>query len=422
MAPPFLSIDASTFLGAPRAWGRRLASVCLVAVVVATAMVGAGSSAEAQTAPEDSVFEWSAGGSELERLQTMLGELTAMGRDPAWVGLLYDNAKDPDLLRPTWYVIRPDSAVWVRTPEGESVVLDPYVATRLGGRVGEATGYADAQAEGFGWGWYGGRFHLYASRGFEPTVALALAGLIIAVVLGSLGWLVWALRRSRAQAHTLAESRRLLAEAREGERLRVAREIHDGPVQDLHALRLRIGSPSGLLAEPVDQEVLAVIGGLRAISENLRPPTLDAMGLDVAVHSFIGRFERTYPDIRTDVVVEGEAPPLDATVALTLFRVVQEAMNNAAQHGAPGDISVRLVYGPETLRVVVEDDGAGFDVPAVVGAPQAAADGHYGLIGMAERAEAVGGAVRLSRRVPSGIRVEFSVPRALSLADPVQTS
>lgn len=418
MAPSPLSKNAVSVARAHRAWGRRLASVGLAAVVVAGALAGVGPPAEAQTAPEDSVFEWSAGDTELERLQTMLGELTAMGRDPAWVGLLYDNAKDPDLLRPTWYVIRPDSAVWVRTPEGESVVLDPYVATRLGGRVGEATGYAGAQAEGFGWGWYGGRFHLYASRGFEPAVALALLLAIGALIAGALVWLVGALRRSRARERALAESRRRLADARETERLRIAREIHDGPVQNLHALRLQLGA--GAQAESVDPDVLAVIDGLRAISENLRPPSLDAMGLDVAVRSFIGRFERTYPAIRTDLVVEGDAPALTPTVALTLFRVVQEAMNNAAQHGAPESISVRLLYGPATLGVVVEDDGVGFDVPADVGMPQSSPEGHYGLIGMAERAESVGGAVQLSRREPSGIRVEFSVPRALSLADPVQ--
>ena len=382
-------------------------------------LAGVGVSAAAQSAPEDSVFERAGEGTLMERLGTISAGLTTLGRDPAWTGLLYDEERDPDILRPTWYVIRMDSTVWVRTPDGESVVLDPYVATKLGNRVGEETGYGEAQAQGFGWGWYGGRFHLYASRGFEPMVAISLAVVLVALVIAVMAWLVWALRRSRARERALAESRRRLAEARETERLRIAREIHDGPVQDLHALRLHV--QAGAEADPIDRDVLAVVDGLRAISENLRPPTLDAMGLDVSVGAFIGRFERTFPDIRTDLVVEGTQPVLNATVALTLFRVVQESMNNAAQHGDPESVTVLLDYGAEAVRVVVEDDGQGFEVPANIGSPQASPEGHYGLIGIAERAESVGGGFRLVARPSGGIRVEFMVPRPLALADPVQT-
>ena len=70
---------------------------------------------------------------------------------------------------------------------------------------------------------------------------------------------------------------------------------------------------------------------------------------------------------------------------------------------------------------MVEDDGQGFEVPANIGSPQASPEGHYGLIGIAERAESVGGVFRLVARPSGGIRVEFMVPRPLALADPVQT-
>ena len=378
----------------------------------------------AQMAPEDSVFERVGREAELEpgaetaQLEALLLGLTDLGRDPSWVGLLYDETRDPDALRPTWYVIRSDSTVWVRSPEGESAVLDPYIVTKLGDYVGDETGYSEAQAEGFGWGSYDGRFHIYAARGFRPWVAMALLAYLVVGTVSVLAWLAWALRRSQARARALAESRRRLADARETERLRIAREIHDGPVQDLHALRLHLGA--GALADSVDPDVIGIIDSLRAIGENLRPPSLDTMGLDVAVRSFIGRFERTFPFIKTDLVIDGEKPALDPAAALTLFRVIQESMNNAAQHGDPESVSVLLVYGAEAVQVVVEDDGAGFDVPADVGSPQASPEGHYGLIGMAERAESVGGTLRILRGERGGIRVAFEIPGARAFADPVQ--
>jgi signal transduction histidine kinase len=228
---------------------------------------------------------------------------------------------------------------------------------------------------------------------FTQRFNLYVLGTLIAVVLvggGLLLWLWWRLSKEQRRREALAESRRYLAEGREKERKRLAREIHDGPVQDLHGLHMQLkavpDAPDRL--QTVGEELMRVTGELRAMSADLHPPALQRFGLPAALRSHADRLSGRHDDLQIDMDLDEECGPLPDTYALSLFRIAQEAMNNAAQHGHATHVQIRFRCVDHTATLTVRDDGDGFDLPDDWHA--LAADDHYGLLGMRERAEAIG--------------------------------
>ncbi|MEL6614196.1 MAG: sensor histidine kinase [Bacteroidota bacterium] len=354
---------------------------------------------------EDSLVSQVAGGDDVDVLIAIQDGLRDRGRDPQWVGLISDPFDDPNGERGAIYVLREDSTVWIRSASGQSMVVDDFVASKIGELVSDETGYGDRPVEGVGYGFIDGRFYVYASQGVDLTVALGLAALglfLLGVVIVSLSR---ALARSRERERVSIVARRRLTEAREQERLRIAREIHDGPVQDLHAIRLMMGNGA---EGPVGSEALRVIHNLRALSENLRPPALAAMGLEAAVESLIGRFEQTHPDVAVSLDVDGDLQEPPQRVGLALFRVVQEGINNAVHHASPQTIGVRIGFASDGIMVSVEDDGTGFEAPPDLTA--LGVDGHFGLLGMSERAQSLGGRLNVRSRTGGGTRIEAWLP------------
>ncbi|MDT7858171.1 histidine kinase [Rubrivirga sp. S365] len=246
----------------------------------------------------------------------------------------------------------------------------------------------------------------------------ALALIAVGLVAGSALPFVWYRRRywkERARREAAESARRHLAEGREAERVRTAQDLHDGPVQDLHALRMRLavlarGADDGLRAALAETatEARSVVEELRRVAEDLRPPALGPFGLAAALRAHAARFADRHPglDVALDLDDDGQALP--EPVRLALFRVAQEAMTNAAKHAGAGRVSVALRVGPGAVEVEVADDGAGYAVPADLLTPSA--PGHYGLVGMAERAEAVGAALAVESGAGRGTRVRASVP------------
>ena len=242
------------------------------------------------------------------------------------------------------------------------------------------------------------------------TLALGLLGAGLIALVG--GAVVWE-RRARRARRLRAEFRRRLAAAREAERAHVARELHDGPVQDLCAVQVALAAEPG--GEGARRAVTAVVGELRALCDELRPQALDAFGLSAALAGLADRAAEgeggAGPDVRLRVdrpareVADG--PALSDERRLALYRIAQEALNNAVQHAAARRVEVALVLDGATLRLTVDDDG--------VGPPQAdpldyAADGHYGLLGMQERADLLRADLAVARGPLGGTRVAVDVP------------
>lgn len=196
----------------------------------------------------------------------------------------------------------------------------------------------------------------------------------------------------------------------EAERHRVARFLHDETAQRLAALLLRIRAVEGRegdpattdLVEEAREEVGAALDAVRRYALGRRPLALDDLGLAAAVESYArSALGEEGPEVR----VSGEpCPPLDPEVELALYRIVQEALDNAARHADAQRVEVRIERAAGVVRAVVEDDGRGFSVD------EAVLHGALGLFEMEERAATVDGRVEVASGPGSGTRVEIRVP------------
>ncbi|GAT67988.1 diguanylate cyclase [Planomonospora sphaerica] len=202
------------------------------------------------------------------------------------------------------------------------------------------------------------------------------------------------------------------------ERTRMARELHDAVTQKLFSLRLTAQAAASLVTRDPDRAVRELerverlageaLAELRAVIVELRPAELDRHGLAETLRKHVRLLDRLHPasfTFRLGDGGEGEAlcglaPETEAAV----LRVAQEALHNAARHAAAEAVTVRL--GCEGGRVVLEvrDDGAGFDAAAASGRG-------LGIASMGDRAQALGGSVRVSSEPGGGTLVRMEVPR-----------
>lgn len=224
-----------------------------------------------------------------------------------------------------------------------------------------------------------------------------------------------AVTQQREQLRTLTMR---LAEAEEAERQRLARELHDQVGQNLTALGLNLNIVRSQMPREVADAARSRIDDslvlveqtterIRGVMADLRPPVLDDYGLVAALRWYGTRFASR---VGVSVTVQGDehAPRLTAPVENALFRIAQEALTNVAKHAQATQATVAVDIDEEAVRLVVADDGVGFD-PAQVGGPGGRRG--WGLLGMAERAEAVGGHCRVESRPQQGTRVVVEVTR-----------
>jgi signal transduction histidine kinase len=219
------------------------------------------------------------------------------------------------------------------------------------------------------------------------------------------------------QAALALENAWLRAQAEESaameERGRLARELHDSVTQSIYSVTMYSEAAARLLttgkhAEAADymrdardtaQEALRE---MRLLIYQLRPPVLEKGGLAVALQVRLDAVERR-GGIHAELTLEGEdrLPPV---VQAELHQIAQEALNNALKHAHAGQVQVRLHFGERITCLEVQDDGRGFDLPA------ARTGGGLGLPGMSERAQRIGGQVRIVSAPGQGTRVIVEVP------------
>ena len=216
---------------------------------------------------------------------------------------------------------------------------------------------------------------------------------------------------AREQSEAL-EVRRRLAEARERERVRLARDLHDGPVQTLYRVghdldRLGATSDQGDAVEPVRARVGDVAGELRQLLTELRPTLVEHLGLGPALRVVGRRAEDRFPDLAVTVRDEGGAE-IDPTGRLALFRIAQEALQNVGRHAGPAAVTISLGAADDGVRMTVQDDGQGFALPDRM--VSLARTEHFGLLGAQERAEAVGGTFGVRSEPGRGTTLSVWVP------------
>ncbi len=214
----------------------------------------------------------------------------------------------------------------------------------------------------------------------------------------------------RAQRDQLQVACHHLATSREEERRRLALELHDGPLQRLAGVRMILGQFSQTGEEGVQEaraQVSDVIQELRRICNGLHPLTLDRLGLVSALRSHVAEVTRRTGLLITFAVTGDEGLRFPPAVEIAVFRVAQEALANACKHAQAQRVEVHLELAVEHLALTVRDDGCGFTVPApaVWGA-----DGHFGLVSMHQRVQALNGRLELRSAAGEGTTVYVEVP------------
>jgi signal transduction histidine kinase len=216
-----------------------------------------------------------------------------------------------------------------------------------------------------------------------------------------------------AQSVASERQRQRLAAA-EAERQRWARELHDDTLQSLSALRVglstakRSGKPKMLeaaVANAIDH-LEEGITNLRALITDLRPASLDELGAAAAIQALCERAERQGIDVDVSIDLtyeQGRNPQRHLPeVETAMYRIVQEALTNAAKHGDAKRAVVEVHEDESDVRVIVRDDGKGFD-------PSEHTDG-FGLLGMHERVQLLDGSLQVNSSIGSGTTVEASFP------------
>jgi PAS domain S-box-containing protein len=218
-------------------------------------------------------------------------------------------------------------------------------------------------------------------------------------------------RKEIAQERAMLARR--LVNAQEDERLRVARELHDEMGQDLTALSLGLKTLEDAVALP---DLKRSFAGIRKIVEHmsiqvhhtaatLRPALLSDLGLRQAVEDMVATWAERL-SVSADVHLEALDDPIDDEAAVTIYRVVQEALTNVAKHSHASWISVTARLADGQLRIVVEDDGKGFDTDTI----NETRSRCFGLSGMRERLALVGGDFAVESAPGQGTTIYASLP------------
>jgi signal transduction histidine kinase len=208
-----------------------------------------------------------------------------------------------------------------------------------------------------------------------------------------------------------------ITQAQENERKRIARELHDETIQSLIALSRQLEAlgtseeqPPGISAERVQQlqqATVAIIREVRRFSQALRPSTLDDLGLMPALEELVAAINRR-DELRADLWLHGDDRRLSSEVELSVFRIVQEALNNVIKHADATKVSTVVRLSESTINVLVQDDGIGFHPPSLTEHPTSSSK--LGLLGMHERARLLGGTLDVDSAPGLGTKVTVSVP------------
>lgn len=226
-------------------------------------------------------------------------------------------------------------------------------------------------------------------------------------------------RRVQDYAGELRQLSRKLFMAQEAERRHIARELHDEIGQLLTVIKLDL---QGIAHKPGVESVVPalresietidqLVGRVRDLSLNLRPSMLDDLGLVPALRWFVQR-QAKHLGLAIELQLPSSARRLPPEIETACFRIVQEALTNAARHAQATQVEVMLHINEQDAELTVRDNGAGFDVAAAH--QRAVAGGGFGLLGMQERAQLVGGELRVTSAPRQGavIMAQFPLPAA----------
>jgi signal transduction histidine kinase len=209
----------------------------------------------------------------------------------------------------------------------------------------------------------------------------------------------------------------LLLDSQEAEKKRISRELHDSLGQlltsiNLHALQCLSNMDTAVEIPQAMRDSLQVIsamtkqamGELRGICGALRPAILDDLGVEAAINWQCRQISSGAEELRVTTDFQIHEALIPDAYRTVIYRIVQEALNNAVKYARADSISIKLYHAGDFLQLIIEDDGIGFDPRQVV-----AGDG-MGLTSMRERSAAVGGLFELQSGIGTGVEIRVLLP------------
>lgn len=242
----------------------------------------------------------------------------------------------------------------------------------------------------------------------EKNIRLLLT-LVFVLVIAVLVFVVFWLRNrqktrlARLELQKQQELQNRLIEGQEAERQRIARELHDGIVQELTAINLRIKSNASLKAEELADKIGKAANEVRAISHQMMPLTLKQLGLVKALEDL---FHQTYVPVNIGYEFEhfSDAVALPETIATSIYRICQELVANSLKHSKATLIHILLKQLPGYILLVFEDNGKGFDMNI--------ANSGLGMVNITSRVKYLNGEVTFDSGTESGTVAHIKIPLA----------
>lgn len=213
------------------------------------------------------------------------------------------------------------------------------------------------------------------------------------------------------------EIKNRLLESRERERLRLAQDIHDIPIQDLYGLMYQMEDLRELvkdtngteLVEEFNATLHRIVNNLRTLCSELRPPSLSPFGLEVAIRDHVEKLRARSPDLQFHLDCTRDQQNLSDSIRLCLFRIYQEAITNVIRHAQATDVHIRFQWDEEAATLEVKDNGVGFELPEHW--VDLVRQECFGIVGIAERVESAEGKMEIESTPDHGTTVRVRVPR-----------
>jgi len=213
-----------------------------------------------------------------------------------------------------------------------------------------------------------------------------------------------------------------LQNSMELERLRLAQELHDNPMQALYSANYRLEELRTKADPQLNKALLEVkniiqdvLQDLRTTAKELRPPTIFSFGLENAIRSHVHDFQEQHPEIKVSLSLAHDRQMLPDKVRLTLFRVLQQSLANIIRHAQATEVRVRFLFDAEEAHLEVSDNGKGFEVPHHL--IELVRQEHYGLAGASERVSALGGILNVESQPGKFTTVRAIIPFLLEETD-----
>jgi signal transduction histidine kinase len=226
-----------------------------------------------------------------------------------------------------------------------------------------------------------------------------------------------ALNHSRERLRLL--SRKTL-DVLEADRRTISKELHDSIGAGLAAIKFSLEEKEikrarnhGKLDDSLDQEITylaAMIKESKRISANLRPTTLDDLGLMATIKWYLRQFQRLYGNIRIDFTTEITEEDVPEPMKIILYRIIQEGLTNAEKHSEANSVRLDMAFSDEkhSISLTIEDDGRGFNVEEAFSEKDPLSG--YGLTAIRERCEIFGGSFHIESRIGAGTTMNAILP------------